>query len=124
MGKKSIKAGDIFETNNCGKFKILNYECWDNITIQFINTGTIKIVNSSSITKGNIKNNLVPSVLNIGFIGYGKYKTKINKKELPEYTSWKSILRRCYDKVNLQTHPSYLNVEICEEWKNYQNFAE
>ena len=51
MGKQTINVGDIFNSNNSGEFKVIDYKSWDNIKIEFINTGTIKIVNSSNISK-------------------------------------------------------------------------
>lgn len=123
MGKQTINIGDIFTSNNSGQFKVIDYKSWDNIKIEFINTGTIKIVNSSNINKGTIKDNLFPTVFNVGYIGYGEYEPKLNGKELPEYIAWRSMIKRCYSDKSLIDSPTYNEVEVCEEWKNYQIFA-
>ena len=34
------------------------------------------------------------------------------------------MLRRCYDEERHKTHPTYIDCTVCDEWHNYQNFAE
>lgn len=60
-----------------------------------------------------------------GYIGIGEYKSRDNRS--PQYSSykrWKEILDRCYNK-DCSSYTSYgaRGVTVCEEWKNYQNFA-
>ena len=33
-------------------------------------------------------------------------------------------MERCYDEKSLEKFPTYRNVTVCEEWHNYQNFAQ
>ena len=40
------------------------------------------------------------------------------------YSRWGSMLERCYSKNKMLRHPSYKDVTVCEEWLNFQNFAE
>lgn len=73
---------------------------------------------------GKIKCPYERRVCNIGFLGEGEYKSKINKKNTDEYTDWYSMLRRCHN-VNLHhREPTYIECEVYEEWYNFQNFAE
>ena len=46
--------------------------------------------------------------------GNGKQREK-------SYSIWKSILNRCYGKLN-KKHRTYMNCSVCEEWKKYSNF--
>ena len=34
------------------------------------------------------------------------------------------MLARCYDPKYTQKHPTYKQCEVCEEWHNFQNFAQ
>lgn len=40
----------------------------------------------------------------------------------PAYIKWMGMLGRCYAPYQLQRHPSYEDVEVCEEWKTFSNF--
>ena len=40
----------------------------------------------------------------------------------PYYSRWYDMLRRCYNKKALITHPKYGNVDVCEEWFTFSNF--
>ncbi len=39
------------------------------------------------------------------------------------YDAWRRMLQRCYDPQYKIDHPTYIGVECCEDWKDYQNFA-
>lgn len=43
--------------------------------------------------------------------------------ECPYYSTWKSMLRRCYSERWLAMHPSYLGVYVCPEWHFLSSFA-
>ena len=34
------------------------------------------------------------------------------------------MLGRCYNEYNLKRRPTYKGCEVCDEWLNFQNFAE
>ena len=73
---------------------------------------------------GSIKNPYHPSVYNMGYMGVGEYKSKINGKQTKEYEIWRQMLRRCYDYKFQEKQPTYKGCYVCEEWLNFQNFAE
>lgn len=58
----------------------------------------------------------------IGFIGVGKYNSNEHKLA---YYKWSAIIQRClktdYSKESLK---SYEDCKICDDWLNFQNFAE
>ena len=77
----------------------------------------------SNIRKGAIKNPYHPSVHGIGYLGVGEYKAQINRKHTPEYIIWSRMLQRCYNDKYRENKPTYKNVVICDDWKNFQSFA-
>lgn len=40
----------------------------------------------------------------------------------PVYTCWKSMIERVHSKSYLEKRPTYLSVDICEEWLRFSNF--
>lgn len=60
----------------------------------------------------------------VGFLGEGKYKASKNGKYAKPYKAWKSMIERCYSPKYQEKQPTYIGCEVCEEWHNFQNFAE
>ena len=77
-----------------------------------------------SFKKGNIKCPYDRSVCKIGYLGEGEYKSRENGKVTRVYKIWKSMLERCYDEKEHKRHPTYKDCSMCEEWHNFQKFAE
>ena len=38
------------------------------------------------------------------------------------YSTWKSMLRRCYDPKYQAKYPTYIGCTVCEEWLTFSNF--
>lgn len=79
------------------------------------------IVYTSNIKRKGIKNPYCPNIYNRGFMGIGEYdstNSKINGKDF--YDTWSKMFDRCYRGKDL----TYANVEVCNEWYNFQNFME
>lgn len=68
-----------------------------------------------------MKNLYNKTVYGVGYIGEGKYKITINTQRTKVSNAWKNMIQRCYK--GSETHPSYKDVLVCEEWHNFQNFA-
>lgn len=117
------RVGETYLTNEGYKITIIEYLRTNNCTIQFENGAILKEKHYSNIKKGKIKNIYHKSVFNIGFLGEGAYKTCIDSKDTKEYTTWKEMLRRCYDNAFLDRHPTYLKCSVDPSWHNFQNFA-
>lgn len=64
-------------------------------------------------------------IYSIGFNSGGKFPTtdKLGKKLIAR-RKWESMLRRCYSNKSLMSFPAYNGCEVCEEWFDYQVFAE
>lgn len=58
-----------------------------------------------------------------GIYERGKHVAKIGDKHTKEYLVWHSMIARCYN-PNYHGAKNYSNVEVCDEWLNFQNFAE
>ena len=65
-----------------------------------------------------------PSVYGVGFIGEGPYKAKVNGEHTKEYIAWRDMLKRCCSDNYHKKYPTYIGCEVCDEWLNFQNFAE
>lgn len=73
---------------------------------------------------GNIKCPYEPRVYNTGYLGEGPFLASENGKKTRAYNTWKEMLRRCCDVEYHKRQPTYKDCEVCEEWLNFQNFAE
>ena len=100
---------------------IIAYRNAKDIDVQF-EDGTI-VVNKiyKNFKSGAIKNPNHTSVYNTGYVGQGHYSKAVDKDA---YMTWQGMLRRCYDSKCHIKFPTYIGCEVCEEWHNFQNFAE
>lgn len=104
--------------------RIIKYVDASNITIEFQDDHKEMVnTNYDNFSKGKVKNQYYPSVFNVGMIGV-KYPSKENGKMTKEYTTWRNMLMRCFDKSYKTTHPAYKNVTCCNEWLLFENFYE
>ena len=101
---------------------IIHYRNCSDIDIQF-SDGTIANTTYYYFLKGSVPNYNIPSYLGIGYLGYGKYKSRKNNIKTEEYIKWGSMLTRCYSE-KLKERRNYIECTVCDEWHNFQNFAE
>ena len=122
---KYRKVGEIKENHQGSLMKIIEYRNANDIDIEFLDDFHYKIygVRYRTFNSGNIRNPYHPSVFNVGITGI-KYPISINRKHTKEYTTWKSILKRCFSESFKKNNPTYRNVTCCKEWLNYENFYE
>lgn len=126
MGRKKIdRIGEINVSNEGYEMKIVECNSYNNIVIEFQDKYKAKVCTQYyNFKKGEVKNPYRPSVYGVGYIGQGKYKTSVNKRHTKAYAHWKNMIKRCYDPYELNKYPTYRNCFVCEEWHNFQNFAE
>lgn len=62
----------------------------------------------------------------VGIVGEGKYSAGAGTKNIhtKQYTTWYSMLRRCYDEKEHKINPCYKECKVCDEWLNLQVFGE
>lgn len=117
LSKRSKLIGKGFETNNCGKCFIVDYKSARDVTVVFFEPLYTLKCEMSNLRKGEVYNPFYPKVYGKGYIGVGKYNSKTHTGL---YNIWKGVLQRVYT----TRHPSYMKTEVCDEWHNFQNFAE
>lgn len=79
----------------------------------------------ANFKSGHLKNPFDKTICGVGYIGIGKYTTGTSKEQPREYHAWRNMIKRCYDKSLKEKFSSYYeDCIVCNEWHNYQNFAE
>lgn len=119
-----MNAGDVYETKHCGKLVVISDGGSHNVQVRFINTGYETVTRREHIKSGSVKDRLMRTVFGVGYIGGTKYKSYENGKEPKSYRAWFGMMQRCYCDNIHKKRPTYKGCTVCEEWHNYQNFAE
>lgn len=104
--------------------KIIAYRSAEDIDIEFLdNFHYIKEHQSYvNFKNGSVKNPYDKTLHGIGYLGVGKYVSRVDGKRPHCYGVWDAIIDRCY--CNKEKYPAYCDQTIvCDEWHNYQNFA-
>lgn len=128
MAKNINRIGEIYTTNEGYKIEIIekviiNKKAKYKVVFKDSNKYVV-ICDLKEMKNGMIKNPYHKSVLGVGFYGIGEHMAKVNGKNTQEYQAWRDMLRRCYDdKIQLK-NTSYIGTKVCEDWLNYQNYAQ
>ena len=117
LSKRNKVIGKDFETNNCGKCFVVDYKSARDITVIFYEPFYVTNCEMSNLRKGEVCNPFYPKVYGKGYVGVGKYDSKTHRGA---YNIWKGVLQRVYT----TRHPSYNNTGVCNDWHNFQNFAD
>jgi len=123
--KKNIKEereGMIFTSNQGSNFIVVEYANSSKVLIQFMDKHKYETIATwSNIIRGNVRNLYHPTVCDIGYLGNGKHKASTkDRKQTIVYTRWQGMLSRCYRREN----KAYEDCIVCDEWHNFQNFAQ
>ena len=118
--KRRELLGKEFQTNNHGKCVVVDYNGAKDVTVMFYEPRCSVKCQTSQLKDGTISNPLYPSVCGVGFMGVGKYSYK-DKRAV---NLWERMLNRAFNSIYHESRPSYKDVTVCEEWLNFQNFAE
>ena len=116
-------VGKVCKSKSSGDFKIVKYNDYENVEIQFLNTcfKTVAILNH--IRNGKVKDPYSPSVFGVGVVGT-KYPISEGGRNAKEYTLWQSMLERCYSDIFKKQRPTYEGCEVSENFKSYEYFYE
>ena len=125
MGKKIDRTGETGINTFGSEMIIVEYRKNNDIDVYFpgydwIARGTIY----QNFKKGQIRCPHEKSVYGIGYLGEGDYKVRENGKHTRVYSTWHSMMQRCYDEKFHEKKPTYIGCAVWEEWHNFQNFAE
>lgn len=126
MPEKKDRIGETSYNSFGSKMIINKYIQWDDIEVYFPEYNWIgEHKQYKKFKEGTIRCPYEPRVYGKGYIGEGRYVTVIEKngKQNKAYKTWSHMLERCYSS-NRDKFRSYDCCTICDEWLNYQNFAE
>ena len=113
-------VGKEFTTINYGKCVVVDYRGCTEVVVKFYNPVGYATCQVGSLIRGRVANPNFPSVYGRGYKGIGSYNGKDDKKA---YKLWETMLKRAYCPKYIKGNPAYLNVDVCDEWLNFQNFA-
>lgn len=122
----NLKIGEISNNKFGTPMKIVRYNKTDDMTIEFqdehrvtVNTWYRKFI------IGQIKNPYDKTKYGVGYIGVGRHKSRYDSiTQNPYYTTWTYMLERCYSEKLRYKHPTYDDCYVCDEWHNFQIFAD
>lgn len=105
--------------------RIINYRGAQNIDVYFPDYNWI-YYNAAykEFKNGHIKCPFEPRFYGVGYLGVGKYIVSEKGIETRSFITWCGMLQRCYSEDSLIKRPTYNECYVCDEWLNYQNFAE
>jgi hypothetical protein len=63
-------------------------------------------------------------VFGVGIYEKGKYSSRKNGRQSGAYRAWNSMLRRCYSSIFQERNRTYIGCSVCDEWLEFQIFAE
>tara|TARA_R110001632_G_scaffold37039_1_gene93693 strand:- start:22 stop:681 length:660 start_codon:yes stop_codon:yes gene_type:complete len=116
--------GKLHQTNSFGEIKIIKYTTSFDVDIEFIKTSSRANTTAAMIRKGAVRDKFSPSVCGFGYVGVGKHSPRENGKDSAAYVAWHDMIVRCYSQKKLMNSPTYINCTVCDEWRNFQSFAE
>lgn len=125
LSKKNEYLGQQKRNNQGYEMKIIEYNTYDDITVEFFEPYPWKVKSKCSCFKrGEIINHYAPCVCGVGITGT-KYPTcDENGKHTREYQVWSNMIKICYDLKSQKKNPTYEDVICADEWKCYENFYE
>lgn len=124
MQEQSNRLGETFITNEGYSTTIIRYKNSSSCDIIFCNGVIICNIQYDRVKKGGIKNPYHKSVYNVGYFGVGDHRGRDGGKQNKKYNYWFNMIKRCYSEKRLLKNDTYKDVIVCEEWHNFQNFAQ
>lgn len=123
---KITNEGKVLKNTQGVEFKIIEYKSSSEVIVEF-GSGFRKTAALREVLAGKVSDHFHKSMYDVGYLGDGKYTSK--GIHIKCYNSWRDMLKRCYspefkkERISKFGSNSYENCEVCDEWKNYQNFA-
>lgn len=120
MGKHVNRTGEVHQTKESGKIKIIEWFGVMNCTIQFEDGAILKDVKYCAIKNGQPRSPNYKVIRGVGYLGEGDYTT-LNPPNA--YDKWANMLHRCYSENTHARQPTYKDCSVDPHWHNFQNFA-
>lgn len=118
------RTGEIVVSCDGEEAKIINYRGSRDVDISFEDGIILKNLQYGNLKRNRFRNPYFKSMYGLGFIGQGNYVATLDGKHTFLYEKWSNMFSRCYSKSVLKSRETYEKCEVCEEWHNFQNFAE
>lgn len=101
----------------CGEAECIDVRGSDNLTIRFVETGTVKYnVRARDFVRGELKDYYARTVYGIGY--FGEIGGDISRYTPNDYIKWRNMLGRVVNKDS----PYYRDVVCSSSFKNFTNF--
>lgn len=123
MEKLKDRTGETKQNKWGSIMTILKYNNAFNMIVKFENGYTTNTT-YQHFKSGSIKTPYDKVVYDVGFVGEGNYKVTENNRPTIQYDYWHSMLQRCYDKKFVKRQKTYVDCIVCDEWLNFQKFAQ
>ena len=107
--------------NNGQYAEIIGYKNNRNIDIKFEDGVIKKGVDYNAFKRGGINNPYYKNIFNVACLGNSATKD-IEGKKKKSYECWSNMITRCYCEKYQETHPTYKDCFVCEEWLCFENF--
>lgn len=120
-------VGQKFKTLNSGEVVVKAYINAENVVVEFLDTGTVTTTAKRTLVgrdRPRLRDPLAKTVFGVGCIGIGRHKAHVKRADTKAFSIWRAMLRRCYYRGGRHHQSSYEGVTVCEEWLNFQVFAE
>jgi len=117
--------GRQFTTKHCGDVIVCEYKNTKDVTVVFIDTGTIlktskKVLSNSA--RPRLRDPLARTVFGVGCIGVGRHKAHDGPADTKAFSIWRAMLRRCYYEPERTAWRE--GDTVADEWHDFQVFAE
>jgi hypothetical protein len=117
-------TGFVHQTKNHGDLEVVKYMSSSHVDVRFLDTGYQTSAESGDIRKGNVRDLLCRNIFGVGYCGVGRFKQSVGGKKSSAYSAWYNMLLRCYSDKHRDRYPTYSDVYVCDDWHNFQTFAE
>lgn len=121
----SEHIGEQNVNKNGTAMTILEFKNNNNIKIQFEDEYKyIKETTYSNFVRGVIKNPYDKTICGVACTGDGIHKISVKNKLTIEYKTWHNMIGRCFVPQWQKQQKTYVDCTVCDEWLNFQNFAQ
>lgn len=117
------RMGEVRKNKHGTEMKIVRYNNSADITVEFQDEHKHQVnITYCNFTRG-VFNPYDKVICGVGCTGVGEYRMFIDGTHIhtDEYVSWYNMLCRCYKDKRAT---AYHDCEVCNEWLNFQNYAE
>lgn len=117
--------GSFFVSSSGTDCVVVNYAGSKKVTVRFLDDYEYEgVFTIYDLRKGRVFNPYDRKIYGTGFCGAGRHAIREGDSITPAYRCWHGIMRRCYSEKSLKRYPTYKDCTVCEEWHNFQVFAE